>query len=60
MSEEKDFKLDTLQDGVLSPMLFNILREKKSKTKLSPHVRTVFYADDILIKSKKVSNMQLA
>lgn len=60
ISEEAEFHLGTPQGGVISPMLFNVLMNRVASQELAAGVRTIIYADDIMLQSKSVENMQKA
>ena len=59
-SSEKRLELGTPQGGVLSPTLFNVLMNRVAKEQLATGVSATIYADDILLQSKNMTNMQEA
>lgn len=60
LSHEKMLELGTPQGGVLSPTLFNVLMNKIGLENFGNNVSKVIYADDILLQSNSICNMQVA
>lgn len=60
LSQEKELELGTPQGGVLSPTLFNVLMNRIGLKNFGNKVSAVIYADDIMLQSNNMSNMQVA
>lgn len=59
-STEEVFELGTLQGGVLSPMLFNILMDKIARWPFPGNTQVIIYADDILVQCSSSALLSLA